>query len=123
METLFKEVQRPRQWWILALIALVIAFALWMFIQQIIFKVPIGNHPVPDRVLWILTILIGIVLPLFVLSLSLTTTVDRDRVVLRYFPIYRRTIRRAQIESCEPCEYYPIIEYGGWGIRWSFTRG
>ncbi|HVP06677.1 MAG TPA: DUF6141 family protein [Candidatus Acidoferrum sp.] len=123
MEPLFKEVQRFRQWWILALIAVMIAFALWMLIQQIVLGKPVGNHPVPTGVLWMLIIVIGALVPLFMLSVSLTTTVTNDRVVLRFFPIYRRVVRRVNIESFEACEYHPILEYGGWGIRWGIGRG
>ena len=49
--------------------------------------------------------------------LHLRTEVRADRVVIRYHPVRRRTIRFRDITDCESRSYQAIPEFGGWGVR------
>jgi hypothetical protein len=66
------------------------------------------------------SVIFGLGLPLFLLSLSLTTEVRIDALYYRYFP-FNLSFRRLGAESIREFEvrtYSPVREYGGWGIRW-----
>jgi len=62
-------------------------------------------------------------LPVFLLSVKMTTVVTGDGLTISYFPIYRRRIKKEEIAAFNARDYRPILEYGGWGIRWSIKRG
>jgi hypothetical protein len=60
---------------------------------------------------------------LFIYVLKLTVHVDAEAVRIRFFPLWKKTIRLADIASWEPRTYRPILEYGGWGIRYGLAKG
>lgn len=66
----------------------------------------------------VLGLTLALMLPLLVLMtmLRLRTTVTGGE--LRISLIVRRTIALADIASAQVRTYSPIMEYGGWGIRW-----
>ena len=49
-----------------------------------------------------------------------TTVTDRDLTVSfgALFPLYQRSIAKADIASFEAVTYSPLADYGGWGIKW-----
>ena len=122
-KVLFREVQRVCQWWIWMVVIVLAVLAWWTFLSQILSGAPVGTNQAPDTMVWIVAILIGIALPIFTLAVNMTTIVKSDAVIVRYFPIYRRTITVREIKSCEVRDYRPIRDFGGWGIRWGFGRG
>jgi hypothetical protein len=65
--------------------------------------------------LLVLLLLVGIILLFF----RMTTTVYRDRIVVRFgwTNLVRFTIPLAEVKSCRPVTYRPLLEFGGWGIR------
>ena len=76
--------------------------------------------------------MISIVMLSFFLPMSLTaliflmrlqTTIYSDCICIRFFPLWSRKIGFDQIEQCYARKYKPILEYGGWGIRGSFSKG
>jgi hypothetical protein len=53
---------------------------------------------------------------------ALRTEVRPDGLYLRLVPITRQhRFSWSEIESAEACRYRPILDYGGWGVR--FGRG
>ncbi len=50
----------------------------------------------------------------------LETEVRADGVHARLYPLHRRFrhFRIEEIESCEAVRYRPLLEYGGFGLRW-----
>ena len=74
----------------------------------------------------LLALIGGVLVPLGVAYLiwvnRLETEVRRDGLLIRYFPFHRRFRRfKAQdLSECQARRYRPILEYGGWGIRWSW---
>jgi len=127
---IFREVQRFRQAWVWALLISIATIELATFgygiIQQIILGKPFGNNPTSDAVLIIIAIpaiLIGVGLLLLFGIIKLETDVRQDGLYVRFFPLhlsYKR-IPLEDVERMEACTYRPILEYGGWGIR--FRRG
>jgi len=90
---------------------------------QIIRGKPFGSNPAPDVMVWIIAILIGMALPLLFLMLKMITEVRKDRIRIRYFPLYTRIISTGEIQTYEACKFRPLLDYGGWGIRWAGRRG
>ena len=121
--TSFSETQRFTQLWLWALVLLVTALGWWAFTEQIIFGSEFGTNPATHSVLWVIFVLFGLGFPVFFRSLKLVTKLRDDHVYLRYYPIYRRRILYTDIKSVSTRQYRPIVEYGGWGIRWSPANG
>lgn len=118
MKLLYREVQQFRQTWIWILLTVIVGFVWHVFIQQIIFGNPFGNNPAPDAVLWIIWILFGIGMPLFMHSMKLTVEVRTKGIMIRFFPLNSKFVPFEGIETYEARKYNPILDYGGWGMRW-----
>ena len=56
--------------------------------------------------------------PLLMFVMKLETRLSSDVLVLRFVPFWTKRIRVAEIASCEARDYRPLVEYGGWGIRY-----
>ena len=57
--------------------------------------------------------------------LRLETEVHTDSLYFRFFPIHIRykKIGPEELSESYARRYRPIVEYGGWGIRWGFKGG
>ncbi|MFH1560715.1 MAG: DUF6141 family protein [Chloroflexota bacterium] len=117
---LFSEVQRFRQWWLLSLIGVLPALFAWAFVQQIIFDVPWGNNPTSDGWLLVFVAVFGLGLPAFILSINLRTEVRPDGIYVQFWPLHRGWVHipAETIHEFTAHTYRPIMDYGGWGIRW-----
>ncbi len=123
---LFREEQRFRQPWLWGLLVGMTAATLvpvvWGTVQQLVLGRPWGGRPMSDAGL--VAVCAGIVVfdaaivGLFA-SARLTTEVVRDGVRLRFRPLHRRwrTMAVSDIEEVGATDYRPILDYGGWGIR------
>ena len=119
----FREQQRFRQWWLWLIVVGPAVLAWWLFIQQVIEGRPLGQHPAPDWLAWILWVAIGLGLPFFFSRMSMVVEVFDEEVRIRYRPLARRTIPLAEIERVEARTYNAIKDYGGWGIKgWSKAK-
>lgn len=99
-------------------------FFAWAMVEQLVQGRPVGNQPMPDLMLMIMG-------PLFILLMTgllwmmwaarLVTEVRDDGIYIQFFPFHRsfRGFLWEEIESFEARTYRPILEYGGWGIRFS----
>ncbi len=117
---IFSEEQRFRQTWVWALIVIISVIVWSSTIQQILFNHPIGSKPVTDSAMIILWLIFGILFPIFFYKLKLTTEVRKKGIYIRFFPL-QLTFKRIAIEKLKKYEirtYNPILEYGGWGIRY-----
>jgi len=117
---LFREVQRMRQPWPWIVALAIAGLIVWALVQQFGYGKPFGTNPLSDTGLIIVSVIFGLGLPLFLLSLSLTTEVRIDGLYYRYFP-FNLSFRRLGPEDIREFEvrtYSPVREYGGWGMRW-----
>lgn len=126
---LFHEIQRFRAW--LQVAVLVPAFVVvplfgWGLYQQLILGKPFGNRPMGDRELIVASavataVTLGIALLFSVAQLE--TTVYSDRVAVRYRPfhLHGRAFAFEEIAEAEVRTYRPMLEYGGWGIRYGLS--
>ena len=119
----YKEEQRFRQIWIWILLLLLCGVWIWQLVQQIFMGIPFGDNPAPDFVV----VLIGL-FPLFAIILfrvlTLETIIDETGVYYRFRPFQRkpRIIKKDDIQRFEVKKYNPVMDYGGWGIRYGMTK-
>jgi hypothetical protein len=110
--TFFEEDQSFRQPW------------LWTLMLATLAALLIASLLAPEGqiVLWVV---LGIVLAtaLLLYSMRLSVQVDTEAVRIRFFPIWKKTIPLADMVRWEARTYRPILEYGGWGIRYTIGRG
>lgn len=130
-EMLFVEIQKFTQLWIWILLFVVfgIQFA-WIssaFYYQLFLNQPWGNKPISNpalifTALWVCFVMF-LIIGLFLLT-RLETRVYRDGIYFIYFPFHRkyRKISWEKLDEILGRKYKPIIEFGGWGIRWSYKK-
>ena len=114
----FHEEQYLRTWWYILLALFPAGLMLWGAIQQLYYGIPWGNNPASDGLMWFLLVVLGILFPLFLLTIHMSTTVT-DTVNVRFFPFMTKPKRigRNDIISYSVVTYSPIKDYGGWGIK------
>ena len=110
----FHEEQQFRQvWiWILLLLSISLLFISFM-VQQFIVGRPFG---VP----LIFGVIFGFGFPIFFYILNLTTELRDDGLYIRFFPLHL-SFHKIPLEDLKRHEvriYNPIMEYGGWGIKY-----
>jgi len=116
---LFHEVQPLRIWLIWLVILIPVVLAWWLFISQIVFGIPVGDNPLSNIGALVIWLAFGIVLPSFAYYAKLITDVRTDGIYLNFFPMYSKTVAPRDIISYEIRQYRPLVEYGGWGIRFA----
>lgn len=116
----FVEVQRFRQWWLLAVLAAVSGSTWVFFIVQVVLGQPIGSRPAPDWLMVALVLVIGLGLPTLFLVMRMETRVDGESLVVRFVPLARRTFALAEVARASAETYHPLLDYGGWGIRYGW---
>jgi hypothetical protein len=67
---------------------------------------------------WLFSIYIVVTSVLIVAFFQMRVQLFKDRLVVRFGYIYRKTINVSKIEDCAPFKMeHPVKTYGGWGIR------
>jgi len=125
-ELIYREEQRFALWlrWLVVVsMALVVPLSIFSLA-----KMPPEQGP-PEILPIILLIVAGVFVPIAIAALfgllKLETEVRPDGLYVRYFPFH---IHFKRFTADDLSEYYarkykPILEYGGWGIRYSFGKG
>lgn len=119
----FHEVQRFTQPWVWALCAIPVGFTWVALISQVFLGRPLGDRPAPDGVIWLMWGLIGVGIPALLAAVRLEVRVTDRELQVRYRPFYRRTFLRRELRSHRARTYRPLLEYGGWGLRWTPWAG
>ena len=116
----FREVQRFHQWWIYLVVLAVTVFAWYAPLRQMFADEPPGEKEAPDWLMYLVWLLMGVGFPALFLSARLVVEVRDDGLHYRYYPFHRRFHRIGveEIEEAEARTYRPVLEYGGWGIRY-----
>ncbi len=73
-------------------------------------------------VLLLVGLLPSLLLTLLFLTARLNTEIDQDGIRIKFIPFHLKQVRFnwTDIESCEVRKYNPLLEFGGWGIRYGF---
>lgn len=116
----FREAQRFHQWWIYLVVLTVLGFAWYAPVRQLFADKPLGEKEAPDWFMYLVWLLMGMGFPALFLSARLVVEVRKDGIHYRYYPFHLRFHRIGveEIEEVEARTYHPILEYGGWGIRY-----
>ena len=125
---LFEESQTFRQkalWILLTIITggSIVLFGIAIF-NQVISNDQFGDKPMSDGALFlgfILVIGFAVFLSWFFYSIRLETKIDETSIRYKFWPFIRdyKVIPIQSIHSIEVEKYRPIMEYGGWGYRFS----
>lgn len=123
-KTVFKESQKFTQIWIWVVVIGILLLNIYAIIQQIVYKIPFGNNPAPDNMLFVILI-IPILLILLFLFNRLDTIIDEKGIHYRYLPFHSKlkTIENKDVKSIFVRDYNALKEFGGWGIRIGFRKG
>lgn len=107
MDYLFEENQKFKQWW------------LWVILLS--FPI-ISVSPFDDNPININYVLIGLALPLLFYLFELRVKINEAGLHYQFFPFHLKSysIKIEEIEKIEALQYKPLVEYGGWGIRYGF---
>lgn len=111
---LFQEKQRFNQWWLYLILVLPFGF--------MIYEVASGD--INWTAIVIELIVLGLVFAL-IISTNLKTTVYENGIGYSFFPfvLKERVILWDEIKTIEVRQYQPLLEYGGWGLRYSLKNG
>ena len=106
MNCLFQETQKFTQWWLWLVLSL-------LFVLQIIPNI----YSRPPSYL-----LVMIITAAFVNSMKLRICVNSKGLDYQFFPFHlkKKHIKTDDIKYVESVKYSPIMDYGGWGIRYRF---
>ena len=125
---IYHEEQQFHQIWLWLLLITVSLLLIGVFgtgmISQLLYGKPWGNHPMSNAGLIVtgcFAFFLGIVLPaLLLITAKLVTEVKEDGIHYRFRPFHSRFLHipLAEIQSWEAVTYQPLLEYGGWGIRY-----
>jgi hypothetical protein len=120
-DVIFYENQKFRQWWLWCGFLFFFIIQIYGLIQQIIFDKPFGNNPASNTTFVIIIIVyIGFIFFFYTINFSTKILKDKEDIFIRYFPlqisyhkIHIKDIKKSYVRT-----YNPIIDYGGWGIRY-----
>jgi hypothetical protein len=119
----FKESQKFNQWWVWLILLGTLGLFVFMDIKQIAYHQLVGNHPMSNTALIVASIVVMLMMLLFA-GFRLDTEINSDGIAFRFLPFMLRykMIRWIEMEKAYVRKYNPLLEYGGWGIRYSITR-
>ncbi|MCR4438450.1 MAG: DUF6141 family protein [bacterium] len=117
---LVREVQHFRQPWLWAIVLLLAGWRWYVLLVQVVMGIRAGGHPAPDVVVLILWLVFGVGLVAFFWWTRLITEVRADGLYVRFVPFHLKFKRLpySQLARWAACTYRPILDYGGWGIRY-----
>lgn len=118
----FKEEQRFNQtWvWVIAIIPVIMVIAEFSIIFTQKDKVETS-----DLVTMAIVLLVLLLTLLWLKKMRLVTSINTNEIRFHYKALMRKpkVINWNDIISAEVVKYDPLMEYGGWGIKYSFKRG
>lgn len=111
---IFKEVQRFRQVWLWTLLLGILFFPLWEISRDLLY-----NNTSNSYFGWIFLCVMLVFLTFFY-KLQLTTEITDEVILIRFNFFHRKSkiITWNEIQKAEIITYNPIMDYGGWGIKY-----
>jgi len=115
----FREVQQFRQPWIWIVLLAGLAVLVYGLYQQLVFGPPSGNKPPPSDLSLVLTSVACLLFLTWFFLLKLVTEVDDREIRTQFVWMWRvKHIPFETVREAKAVTYRPLLEYGGWGIRW-----
>ncbi len=118
---LFTEKQKFTQWWIWLILLGINGMFLYGIYKQFFLKEVFGDKPMSDAGL-LLMFLFTLVITLSFIIMRLETKIDNEGIHVRLFPLHVnfKFFKWDEIEKAYIRKYNPIVEFGGWGLRYGF---
>lgn len=118
-QILFTENQRFRQIWLWIIFIISVMMSLYSIIDPAVSGKRSGNPPIPDYSTILLVLLFSFIFPILFFFTELRIRITSDGIYVKFFPIHTRWLLFSpnEIEKFEKKKYQPLLEYGGWGIR------
>lgn len=113
----YKERQYFRNPFVLMLLLAIIGMSVWALVQQVFLGKSFGQNPAPDSLV-ILFSMLPLIFFLFFIFMHLDSNIDETSISVRLCPFGSRKIAWKNVEKAYIRNYKPILEYGGWGIRY-----
>lgn len=122
-EFLFTEKQKFRQWWVWAILLGINGLFIFGFIKQILFRQQFGDNPMSDKGLIVFMLFMFLFTFLFS-QIGLETQITNKGIAIRFLLFERdyKLFKWSEISKCYVRQYRPLMEYGGWGIKFG-SRG
>src|SRR5690554_3845480 len=113
---LFQETQRFTQWWLWLLL-----FSVSLTIYRPIYMAISEGQPL-DAGQWVGVIILAVVI-LFMFIIRLDTRIDERGIYVKFFPVIPKFkfYPWEEISTAVVRKYSPLMEYGGWGIRFGWN--
>jgi hypothetical protein len=122
---LFEEIQQFRQTWLWFIVLPLTIFGVIVFVylmyMQLVLGKPVGDKPMSNGMLiWFgpLMLIIIVSIPILLFTSKLAVQIDAEAIHIRFTPFLKRDIGLNEIITWQARKYKPLLEYGGWGIRW-----
>lgn len=113
MKIEYKEKQKFTQWWIWLFLVGSTILLIFGIYKQIILGEEIGNNPMPDLGLILVSVLMIGLIAIFWL-MKLETEIDENEIRMNFPPFVKKRVSWKEIKKAEVVNYGFI---GGWGIR------
>ncbi len=100
-----------------------LSFLAYGMYRQLIVGQPWGDRPLSDNGLMVvgsLAFLLFFAFFYLLFRIELVVEVHENHLSIRFPPFSHRTIDLKDITRCNARTYRPILEYGGWGIRYGW---
>ncbi len=94
----------------------------WVLVGSVVFTMVVGAIATVaegaswDAMIWSSASVLGVTA--LVARMGIVTQVTPEGLQVRLWPVPFRTYAWSEIASAEVRMYRPIVEYGGWGLRW-----
>jgi hypothetical protein len=115
----FNEQQYFRNPAIFILLLVILGLGIWGVIKQVILGQNFGDNPAPNAML-IFFAVIPLIFLLFFIFMKQDTKITEEGIEVVISPFGRRRIAWSSIARANVRAYKPLLEYGGWGIRYGF---
>ena len=122
-DVLFSETQRFKQWWLWALLIGINGMLIFGIVKQVFLGQQFGTKPASNAELMVIFGVQFFLTALF-LSFKLDTRIKNDGIYFRFYP-FHSSYRYQSFDALKKCyvrKYSPILEYGGWGLRFGSMR-
>ena len=109
---MFIETQRFTQWW------------LWLIIigSWIAMMYSIATVSPPTTSTFMISFSVGMLLPVLFWQMKLVTRIAEEGIYVRFTPFHfkEKFYDWDSLSACYVRTYSPLLEYGGWGIKYGF---
>jgi hypothetical protein len=120
-QMMFNEQQRFKQKWLWVILLFINGLMMYAIYNQIFNHESFGSKPISNAQLIFIAIAVVLISFFFIIA-KLDTKIDSTGIYYRFFPIHFsfRKISWQDVSNVYVRKYNPIVEYGGWGIRFGF---